>query len=60
LRFGLIQRMKLMPVLRNLFIRSANCERNFDPTEMKFNFPVDCSRSGGLGNKFLIKPFRHS
>ncbi len=53
--------MKLIPVLRNLFIRSANCERNFEPTEIKFNFPADCcSLSGSLGNKFFIKLFLHS
>ena len=50
----------LLTVLRNLFIRSANCERNFDPTEIKFNFPADCSRSGAFGKRFLIKPFLHS
>jgi hypothetical protein len=60
LRFGLIQRIKLMPVFRNLFIRSANCERNFEPTDIKFNFPADCSRSAALGNKFFIKLFLHS
>ncbi len=50
----------LLTVLRNLFIRSANCERNFEPTDIKFNFPADCSRSGALGNKFFIKLFLHS
>jgi hypothetical protein len=39
---------------------SVNCERNFDPTEIKFNFPVACSSSGAFANKFLIKLFLQS
>jgi hypothetical protein len=49
-----------LTVLRNLFIRSVNCERNFDPTDIKFNFPADGSFSAAFGNRFLIKLFLHS
>lgn len=38
--FGLMQRMKLVPLLRSFSSSSPSCDRNFDPTEMNDSLPT--------------------